>query len=98
MSALYLFYALKLVQIALLDEDVIVTVDPRRGQTQPPSEDELKEKSEKRREAYLDFLSDLDAVSPDVEVTDDATPEGTYYLPAARVCLSYARSPCMFLS
>lgn len=37
---------------------------------------EVKERSEKRREAYLAFLADLDAVSPIIEFDDESDSAG----------------------
>ena len=53
-------------------DEVVVAIDPRHGRSKPLTEDEVREQSEKRREAYLDFVAELDAASPEIEVCDIA--------------------------
>lgn len=50
-----------------------MTIDPRHGQRPPPSDLELQEDTEKRREAYLNFVSDLEAASPEEVVCHDTS-------------------------
>ena len=52
-------------------DDIVTDLDPRRGQTTQPTAEEVREKSERKRQALLDFISDLDAASGDVVVCDE---------------------------
>jgi len=52
------------------DDEVVVEIDPRHGPSKPVSEEEAREKSEKRREALMSLVADLDAASPEIEICD----------------------------
>ena len=54
-------------------------VDPHHGQTRPMDDAEVKERSEKRLNAYLSFINDLEASFPMVEVCDDPQDSGMGY-------------------
>lgn len=56
-------------------DEVVVEIDPRHGPSKPVSEEEAREKSEKRREALMSLVADLDAASPEIEICD-ITQEG----------------------
>lgn len=56
--------------------EIKATVDPRRGNTPQLSDAERQRQSEKRREAYLSFLADLDMASPPVVYYEDYNDAG----------------------
>ena len=52
-------------------------LDPRRGQTTQPTAAAVREKSERKRQALLDFISDLDAASGDIALCPEEEEGGT---------------------
>ena len=55
----------------MTSDDIVTDIDPRRGQTTQPTAEEIREKSERKRQALLDFISDLDAASGDIVVCQE---------------------------
>ena len=52
------------------------TVDSRRGSTQPLDDAEVRARSEQRQQAYLAFIAELEASSPEVEICEDTDDAG----------------------
>ena len=55
---------------------VVPTVDSRRGSTQPLDDAEVRARSEQRQQAYLAFIAELEASSPEVEICEDTDDAG----------------------
>lgn len=52
------------------------TVDPRHGQSQQSSEPESQAAKDSRVQAYLSFITDLEAATPGVIISEDVDSAG----------------------
>lgn len=60
-----------------LNAEIVPEVDPRHSHSHKPSDAELKEAAERKREAYLSFIADLEAASAPLIVSEDVYNTGT---------------------